>query len=542
MTRPDAPELRTLLDGAADLWLVVGEPDPNSAGVEASPGSLYHSRQGSRWYMRGPREATLRWRPLALRAATDVRDFGARGDGGGDDAPAIARALEAGAGGVIHFPPGVYRIAPKETLRVRDGTTLLFDGGAGLLLGRDIALEDGAYVLTASRVRDVTFAGVRIEREAGLGGPLVRGIVAYDVDGLRVTGLRATGLTGSSLVVSDCRDVRIEDFRIERCGSGGRGRPEAGLSVLSDSVRDWRREGRAVVGPGRVVGSGLDGLIVSATGTVVRDVVASHNGQAAPREIGAAGIYFSGAADDLLLENCVAAANVASGIDTGPNRRPISGVRIVGCEVRDNGAAGIQLDDVVDVLVESCTCAANGRAGLHGQRGGIVLATGGRVAGAMLSRNRLEAEGVQHIGIQLGVRGTATIDALEVVDNAFGAHREAPVAGLWFDRVTSGEAESHVGFRGNRGLKLRAVAARDGTLGVLADVLEVGRGPDAVRLPDGTFAGQEVLLLAGPSGLGVTSEGGNIRTRTPRVALGPAEGLILRFDGAQWREAGRLAT
>jgi hypothetical protein len=54
---------------------------------------------------------------------TDVRDFGARGDGRSDDTAAIESAIGAAAGagpGVVHFPRGVYVV---RTVRLRPGLT-----------------------------------------------------------------------------------------------------------------------------------------------------------------------------------------------------------------------------------------------------------------------------------------------------------------------------------------------------------------------------------------------------------------------------------
>ena len=57
----------------------------------------------------------------------DVRDFGARGDGTGDDGPAFVAAIEAarecgGAPAVVFAPEGTYRIAPDPRYPVKDFT------------------------------------------------------------------------------------------------------------------------------------------------------------------------------------------------------------------------------------------------------------------------------------------------------------------------------------------------------------------------------------------------------------------------------------
>ncbi|MBN2451868.1 MAG: NPCBM/NEW2 domain-containing protein [Lentisphaeria bacterium] len=104
----------------------------------------------------------------------DVRDFGARGDGVGDDTDAFRRALDTLAGaahGVLHVPPGSYRIrrrievvlgpaaGPRSGLTVRgDGqgvSNLLCDSGEGLF-----RLTDPAGV-TQFSLHDVSLVALR---------------------------------------------------------------------------------------------------------------------------------------------------------------------------------------------------------------------------------------------------------------------------------------------------------------------------------------------------------------------------------------------
>ncbi|WP_370160627.1 glycosyl hydrolase family 28-related protein [Limimaricola soesokkakensis] len=82
-----------------------------------------------------------------LAAVVDVRDFGARGDGTGDDAAAF-EAADAMAGGqrTVLVPEGSYRIASNVTFRshVRFVGTVVPTGAAKLILQRDFRF--GAYL------------------------------------------------------------------------------------------------------------------------------------------------------------------------------------------------------------------------------------------------------------------------------------------------------------------------------------------------------------------------------------------------------------
>ena len=63
---------------------------------------------------------------------SDVRTFGAAGNGSADDTAAVQRAIDAG--GITRFPAGTYRCG---TLYLRDFTTLELEPGAVLLASPD---------------------------------------------------------------------------------------------------------------------------------------------------------------------------------------------------------------------------------------------------------------------------------------------------------------------------------------------------------------------------------------------------------------------
>jgi len=62
----------------------------------------------------------------AVAAVTNVRNFGAKGDGQSDDTAAIRRAVKAGANGSVHIPSGTFKIF--QIIRLPGGTRLYGNG------------------------------------------------------------------------------------------------------------------------------------------------------------------------------------------------------------------------------------------------------------------------------------------------------------------------------------------------------------------------------------------------------------------------------
>ena len=79
------------------------------------------------------------------RYGASVADFGARGDGTADDAPAIQRALDEGVPLVV-IPEGVYRIG--QTLRIGSGTRLVAHPRALIRLADGAGTDAGVFLLT----------------------------------------------------------------------------------------------------------------------------------------------------------------------------------------------------------------------------------------------------------------------------------------------------------------------------------------------------------------------------------------------------------
>jgi hypothetical protein len=108
----------------------------------------------------------------------NVRDFGAKGDGTTDDAPAIRSAIAAipSGGGTVYFPPGTYRsvaTSAAQFISVGNRTTLLGVRGSSIIsLDTDVP---GAYREFARFYGDnITLDGLTIQRGADFQCVLIR--------------------------------------------------------------------------------------------------------------------------------------------------------------------------------------------------------------------------------------------------------------------------------------------------------------------------------------------------------------------------------
>jgi len=113
--------------------------------------------------------------PMAT-LATDVKDFGAKGDGQTDDTDAIRKAIQHAADGLLEFPKGTYRITETLAIELADIGTLGISGkggsarivmeGAGPAL-RIVGSHDKGSALPAS-VKPVTWEKERMPLVTGL--------------------------------------------------------------------------------------------------------------------------------------------------------------------------------------------------------------------------------------------------------------------------------------------------------------------------------------------------------------------------------------
>lgn len=127
---------------AADAAAVGGTSDAQVAGALNAPASA----------SRAAAAAIVR----AEVPHVSVKAHGAVGDGVADDTAAVQVALTAATGGVLVFPPGVYRLT--ASVSVPEGTTVLGDGAVVTMQQTGPV---AAFVL-APGVSDVTFDGLTI--------------------------------------------------------------------------------------------------------------------------------------------------------------------------------------------------------------------------------------------------------------------------------------------------------------------------------------------------------------------------------------------
>ena len=159
--------------------------------------------------------------------ASNVRDFGAVGDGVRNDTAAIQRAIDAG--GLVHFPPGVYLTG---TLYLKSNGGLDLDPGARIL--GSTRLEDynkpdfcpqnyGAenkwktHLIVAVEQTNVVIRGGTIDGNApGIWAAAPKGF--RSCFGGRSVLRDAPWMPAQMIFLAECEHVRVEDSRLVNSG------------------------------------------------------------------------------------------------------------------------------------------------------------------------------------------------------------------------------------------------------------------------------------------------------------------------------------
>lgn len=116
-----------------------------------------------------PATTTAAALPASEPAPIDVRDFGARGDGVADDAPAINHAISIAIsrpGAVVFIPGGRYRLevppGRSDHLSIHRAQGLTIRGEVGTVL---VAHDPEAHIIDLYRCRNVKLSMLTLEQE-----------------------------------------------------------------------------------------------------------------------------------------------------------------------------------------------------------------------------------------------------------------------------------------------------------------------------------------------------------------------------------------
>lgn len=172
----------------------------------------------------------------------DVRDFGAKGDGLADDAPAIQRALDAaasGRGGTVILPPGTYRLCYRPSA---DG-----DGLSALTLPSHVALEGTDRERCVLKLADDQMGPGTYARIIASRGDIVNASLRrFMIDGNRRRQRNSSGnISGAAVLLGwkgRCADIVVDALTIrDVIGQGvmlqaSVGRPSRNLRITGNLV------------------------------------------------------------------------------------------------------------------------------------------------------------------------------------------------------------------------------------------------------------------------------------------------------------------
>lgn len=348
-----------------------------------------------------------------ISGVVSVRDHGAIGDGTTDDTDAINAAIQAAAGGVLHFPAGTYMVNARKTVGPMNQpggvrldqacTTLRLDGAATIRAIPNNAKNYSTVQVTAAdcRIEGGTIAG-ELDQHVGLEGEWGHAVdVTVGAHRLTITDTTVRDAWGDGICIRGAvEDVALVNVTMDH-------NRRQGLSII-DAIRPRVQGGaylNTVMAPGEVgLGCGIlvepnapgtggvntqvtDALItgVVATGNAGAGIGSSSNGSpltlrvtgcvAAKNSVGFSvyshttnrtvfsdctaekntnpGFVFDTRSDRIVAQNCVASENGGRGFESYGTR-----TQLIGCISRQNTGEGFRLDGANPVM-SNCTAESN---------------------------------------------------------------------------------------------------------------------------------------------------------------------------------------
>lgn len=192
----------------------------------------------------------------------NVLDYGARGDGTGDDLAAIHAAVDAlpAGGGTVYFPAGAYRITGPITNRGKHGVAFVGDGRNATVIQPSTASVDGFSFGTTGaeagdylRVADLQVSGGRYALRLNncLDGAFERLLLAANVSGVYSEGQNERHAL---------RDVRVSSSTSHGLNLGNTNGGDALVAMDLPLVQKWTVDGLIVdhaAGIGIKLGAGF---------------------------------------------------------------------------------------------------------------------------------------------------------------------------------------------------------------------------------------------------------------------------------------------
>ncbi|MBD2864031.1 right-handed parallel beta-helix repeat-containing protein [Paenibacillus oceani] len=169
-----------------------------------------------------------RFKRIVETESINVKWFGAAGDDATDDAAAIQKAIDhiPASGGVLYFPPGIYRVG--TSLSLSSNLTLQGSGMSVTVIREHSSLTARIFYIlgsSGSRKSNISFFDLTIRNGTAItsGNPTISrdGVRAEYVDGLTFVRCMFTEIQGLyALVVKYCTNVLVEDCTFYRWSYG----------------------------------------------------------------------------------------------------------------------------------------------------------------------------------------------------------------------------------------------------------------------------------------------------------------------------------
>jgi hypothetical protein len=282
---------------------------PNSSGVVAAGDSIQRALEKEQY------QISLNASNILLKQnqfITNIKDYGAVGDGVTDATAAIRTCLNLG--GIIYFPGGTYLIDTQTELAVLSNTKLIFAPNAVITM-KPTSL--GSYSIFA--LRNITNVSI-------IGGTLI---------GDRLTHTGTTGQYGFAITIDNSSNITVDGTKVSNCwgdgiyvggGTGASGSSNVKINyVTSDNNR---RQGMSIIN--------VNGIVVSNSAFTNTNGTSPQSGIDIEPNAG-------NLVDNILLQNIYLNSNLGNGIlcYVGYSDAIVRNIKLINITTTNTGLQGI---------------------------------------------------------------------------------------------------------------------------------------------------------------------------------------------------------